>query len=245
MVQDAQVPVKKSLSKSVFPKSSSHLVKQQKTDHPHRMSSLFATFLHYLTHTKNSSQKTVRNYSLWIGRIIDYLGNPMIEELKPIDILNFRMFLDELGLSPKTINYHIIAMRSFLKFLHKNEVACLSAEKLELSKIPQREVVYLQEDEIEDILSAPYRYEKHPLKQARDVLILHILYGTGLRVSELISLRRDSINFGQKQFSIRGKGSKLRSVFFTSTALELLEQYLDLREDSYEAVFISLSRNSY
>lgn len=183
-----------SLSEKKTSKKAPRLQKQH-PDHPHRMSSLFSTFLHYLTHTKNSSQKTVRNYSLWIGRIIDYLGDPLVEMVKPIDILNFRIFLDQQGLSPKTINYHIIAMRSFLKFLHKNEVECLSAEKLELSKIPQREVVYLQEDEIQDILSAPYRYEKSPLKQARDVLILHILYGTGLRVSELISLRRDSINF--------------------------------------------------
>lgn len=164
--------------------------------HPfYKMSQLLATFVHYLEHTKNSSQRTVKNYTLWIQRAVDYLGDPLITQVQPIDVLNFRIFLDELGLSKKTVNFHIIALRAFFKFLSKNEIDCLSPEKIELSKIPQREVSYLQEDEIEDILNAPLRFESDPLKQARDLLILQILYGTGLRVSELIALKRENINF--------------------------------------------------
>lgn len=115
------------------------------------------------------------------------------------------MELAKTGLDKKTINYHIIAMRSFLKFLLKNEIDCISPEKLELAKIPQREVSYLQENEIEAILNAPLFYEKNLLKQARDQLILQVLYGTGLRVSELTSLMRENLILGEKQFSIRGK----------------------------------------
>lgn len=122
-----------------------------------------------------------------------------------MNIQNFRMELAKTGLDKKTINYHIIAMRSFLKFLLKNEIDCISPEKLELAKIPQREVSYLQENEIEAILNAPLFYEKSPLKQARDQLILQVLYGTGLRVSELTSLMRENLILGEKQFSIRGK----------------------------------------
>ena len=122
-----------------------------------------------------------------------------------MNIQNFRMELAKTGLDKKTINYHIIAMRSFLKFLLKNEIDCISPEKLELAKIPQREVSYLQENEIEAILNAPLLYEKNPLKQARDQLILQVLYGTGLRVSELTSLMRENLILGEKQFSIRGK----------------------------------------
>ena len=122
-----------------------------------------------------------------------------------MNIQNFRMELAKTGLDKKTINYHIIAMRSFLKFLLKNEIDCISPEKLELAKIPQREVSYLQENEIEAILNAPLFYENSPLKQARDQLILQVLYGTGLRVSELTSLMRENLILGEKQFSIRGK----------------------------------------
>ena len=162
-----------------------------------------------------------------------------------LHILQLRMALDSSGLSKKTINYHIVALRSFLRFLLKNDVACLSPEKLELSKIPQREVHFLLEDEVDRILSAPRYYAKSELQAARDELILHILYGTGLRVTELITLKKEQIIIGEKQFSIRGKGSKLRSVFLTSMAMEKLFRYLNLRTDSYAPLFISLSKNSY
>ena len=217
----------------------------QKNQNSLKMSVLLWAFVDYLQHTKNSSPRTVSNYKLWIQRLVDYLGDPLISELRPMNIQNFRMELAKTGLDKKTINYHIIAMRSFLKFLLKNEIDCISPEKLELAKIPQREVSYLQENEIEAILNAPLFYEKNPLKQARDQLILQVLYGTGLRVSELTSLMRENLILGEKQFSIRGKWSKVRSVFFTSTALQYLEEYLMMRTDTYDPVFISLSRNSY
>lgn len=203
-------------------------------------------FKDYLEHTQNASTRTVQNYMHWIGRFVTYMENCLVKEVKALDILNFRRYLsEELTLSKKTVNFHIIALRSFFKFLVKNDVECLSPEKLELSKIPQREVTFLQEDEIEDLLRAPLRYEEDELRQARDLLILHILYGTGLRVSELISLTREQIPLGKKQFIIRGKGSKMRSVFLTRKALLLLEAYLDLRVDDHEPLFISLSKNSY
>lgn len=157
---------------------------------------MLALFIQDLQHTQNSSHKTIENYGHRIERFVIYMDNCDVKDVCAMDILNFRRYLSEdLQLSKKTINFHIIALRSFFKFLVKNEVDCLSPEKLELAKIPQREVSFLQEDEIEDLLNAPLRYVEDPLKQARDVLILHILYGTGLRVSELISLKREQITF--------------------------------------------------
>lgn len=155
------------------------------------------------------------------------------------------MELDGSGLTKKTVNYHIIALRSFLRFLLKNDIDCLSPEKLELSKIPQREVSFLSESEIQSILYAPSQFALSDLQVARDEVILHILYGTGLRVSELVNLQKNQIILGEKQFSIRGKGSKLRSVFLTATAMKKLAFYLSLRNDGYEPIFISLSKNSY
>lgn len=148
-------------------------------------------------------------------------------------------------MSKKTVNYHIVALRSFLRFLLKNDIDCLSPEKLELAKIPQREVSFLLEDEINALLKAPKQFATSALQKARDELILHILYGTGLRVSELVNLKKSQIIIGEKQFSIRGKGSKLRSVFLTSYAMEKLYHYLELRGDAYDSLFISLSKNSY
>jgi integrase/recombinase XerD len=83
------------------------------------------------------------------------------------------------------------------------------------------------------------------LLRARDEVILHILYGSGLRVSELIWLKRDQYIIWEKQFSIVGKWWKLRSVFFRKEALEKLNKYLVWREDDYDPLIISLSKNSY
>lgn len=148
-------------------------------------------------------------------------------------------------MSKKTINYHAIALRSFLKFLLKNDVETIAPEKIELAKIPQREVSFLEEDELTDLLQAPLLAELNELKRARDMLILAVLAGSGLRVSELISLTREMVDLRKRQFTIRGKGSKVRIAFLTKQASELLLEYLDLRLDSALPLFISLSRNSY
>jgi site-specific recombinase XerD len=117
-------------------------------------------------------------------------------------VLDYRMYLNGLGLSKKTINYHIVAIRSFFKFCLKNDIDCISPEKLELSKIPNREVNYLLEDEVQKIMEAPLLLEKDDLKRKRDLAILWTLYGTGLRVSELVSIKRSQINSDSKQFSV-------------------------------------------
>ncbi len=216
-----------------------------KKKHPMRMSVLLKTFIHYLEHVKNVSPRTIANYSLWIRRAIAFFWDPKIDELKALHVLQFRMNLDDSGLTKKTVNYHIIALRSFLRFLLKNDIDCLSPEKLELSKIPQREVSFLLESEVQSILGAPSQFALSDLQLARDEVILHILYGTWLRVSELVNLQKNQIILGEKQFFIRGKWSKLRSVFLTSSAMKKLSFYLSLRHDAYAPIFISLSKNSY
>lgn len=105
----------------------------------------------------------------------------------------------------KTINYHIVAIRAFLKFALKNDIDCISPDKLELAKTPPREVNYLDEQDIGKMLAAPREYTKDPMKQARNSTILQFLYGTGLRVSELINLQKKAIKVDSNQFSVVGK----------------------------------------
>ncbi len=160
-------------------------------------------------------------------------------------LLDYRIWLKQKKLTTKTINYHITAVRSFLKFLMKNDIECISPEKLELSKIKPREINFLLDEEIEKLLAMPEQMEKNPLMLARNQTIFAFLYGTGLRVSELLSLKRKDLEQNAKQFRIIGKGSKMRSVFMTKTAQKFLAEYLTLREDSSPYVFISFSKNSY
>lgn len=201
--------------------------------------------MYYLQYERNMSPKTRENYTLWITRLIDFLWDIDVKDIKRMDVLEFRMMLNQQWLGVKTINYHIVAIRAFLKFLLKNDIDCISPDKLELAKTLPRQVSYLEDHEIEAILASPSKLNpRNPLKIARDEAILYTLYGTGLRVSELISLKRSDLKIDSNQFAIVGKWSKLRSVFTTKQAREKIESYLRMRTDDDPYVFISLSNNN-
>jgi len=209
------------------------------------LSSHLERFINYLQYTKNASPKTVENYSLWVNRFIDYIWDIDASQIKMMHIQDFRTYLIKQGLSPKTVNYHAVGLRSFFKFMLRNDVETLSPEKIDLAKIPPRRVSYLSENQVQDILQAPAKYEKNSLKILRDKAILATLYGTGLRVTELITLKTKEIKLSENQFSVIWKGSKLRSVFLTQDAKEKLKKYILSRADDSEYLFISLSGNSY
>lgn len=109
-------------------------------------------FLSHLQENKNSSPKTIENYSLRLGRFMEFVGDIAPEQLKSLMVLNFRLTLKKRNLSIKTINYHIVALRSFLKFLLRNDIDTMSPDKCDLAKIEPREVSYLTEDELEKLL---------------------------------------------------------------------------------------------
>jgi site-specific recombinase XerD len=127
----------------------------------------------------------------------------------------------------------------------RNDIETLAPEKLDLAKIPPHQLSYLSELEVEKILNAPLIFEHTPLRVLRDQAILYTLYGTGLRVTELIKLKKNDIKLAEKQFSVVGKGSKLRSVFMTNQARDKIKTYLLSRTDTSDFLFISFSGNSY
>jgi site-specific recombinase XerD len=143
-------------------------------------------------------------------------------------------------LSKKTQNYYLIALRAFLRYLAKRDIKSLSAERIELAKVPERDLDLVSEEELERLLSAP---NTNGLKALRDKAILELLFSTGLRVSELCSLNRDSVDLKKDEFSIRGKGGKIRLVFLSDRAKQALKQYLNKRVDTDEALFVRVARN--
>lgn len=206
-------------------------------------------FLEYLQITKSYSDKTVYNYWLWLNRFENYMNfiekKSNIEQIQAMDITRFRSFLHSEWLNKRTINYHIIAIRSFFKYLQKNDISTLAIEKLELAKADPRDITFLTQEEVDKILNTPFSFEKNELKKYRDLSILHVLYGSWLRVSELISLKKSQISTDKNQITIIGKWNKQRAVFITKIALEYIENYLKLRDDNSEFLIISLSKNSY
>lgn len=222
--------------------------KGKKTDRysfSNNLSSHLERFVNYLQYTKNASPKTIENYSLRVNRFIGYIWDIDASEIKMMHIQDFRTYLIKQWLSPKTVNYHAVGLRSFFKFMLRNDVETLSPEKIDLAKIPPRRVSYLSESQVQDILEAPWIFEKNSLKILRDKAILATLYGTWLRVTELITLKTSDVKLNESQFSVIGKGSKLRSVFLTQDAKNKIKKYILSRSDDSEYLFISLSWNSY
>ena len=186
-------------------------------------------FLEYLEIEKNRSPKTVENYDHYISRILKFLNAKSESDLTEEGIRKFRIDLNRQPFKKITQNYHIIALRSFLKYLAKRDIKALAPEKLELAKQEDREVSFLEEDELEKFLKSP--------EDLRDKAILETLFSTGLRVSELISLKRTEIDFNRGEFTVRGKGSKLRVVFLSDSAVKAIEAYLEKRTDIEPELF--------
>ena len=193
------------------------------------------------------SRNTTRNYELYLARLTEFGG----EELKPKDITpewlrKYRLWLNRYetsqgkGLSVMTQAYHLIALRGFLKYLAKRNIESLPPSLVELPRTHRAQVTFLHVDEIERILAeVPLDTETG----LRDRAILELLFSTGLRVSELIRLNRDSINLDRKEFVVRGKGQKDRPVFVSDSAAMAIADYLEERKDSLPALFLNNSKN--
>ena len=202
-------------------------------------------YLSYLQTVKNASPRTVINYRHRLTRFAREVGERSLETIDMTLMMKYRVTLGQISLSIKTTNYHIIALRAFFKFCIKNDIPCLSPDKLEIAKTAPRNVSYLEEEQVKKILCMPEAYSSNILQVARDTAILHMLYGSGLRVSELISMQIEMIRSDWNQFGIVGKWSKLRSVFMTKAARSALDTWISMRESQISYVFTSLSHNSW
>lgn len=206
----------------------------------------FHDFLEYLELERNVSRLTIRNYKHYIERFLAFLGpnSPTPNSITHEKIHEYRLFLsrytDPAGLSLKRVtqNYHLIALRSFLKFLIKRGIKVVSPETIELGKAESHSIKFLERDGVERLLNMP---EISSPEGFRDKAILELLFSTGLRVSELVSLNRDQINLERKEFGIIGKGRRARVVFLSEKAAEWLDRYLKSRDDSWKPMFIRYS----
>jgi len=198
---------------------------------------LIEDYLNYLKIDKNRSPRTVENYSRYLNVFLNVCKVKKANEITEDIIKKFRLYLYEKNLKPKTYGYALIVLRNFLRFLIKRGIKTLNPELVELPKFHQREILILTEDELKRLLEAP---SGDSLKEKRDRSILEVLFSTGLRLSELVSLNKDQINFKEKEILIKGKGGKVRVVFLSDIALEKLKDYLNSRKDIEEALFVNL-----
>jgi len=227
-------------------------------------------FLEHVEIEKGNSLKTVNNYDHYISRFFEFakISNP--KEITDDKIREFRLFLNRQpgvkvrGQSASTLkkntqNYHLIALRSFLKYLMKRGITSLSPDRIDLAKIKERSLDLISSDELNRLLDAPLNSPRSDLgaksknnktlgqtygnlKILRDKAILELFFSTGLRLSELCSLDRD-LDLSKDEFSIRGKGEKVRVVFLSESAKDAIREYLKNRKDMDEPLFIQYSKN--
>lgn len=203
-------------------------------------------FLEYLEIEKGSSLKTIENYERYLNRFLEFAKIESPKKITDLLVREFRLFLNRQSagnnratgetLKKKTQNYYLIALRSFLKYLAKRRIESLPAECIELAKVPERSLDLISSQELNRLLSAP---EGNEIKNLRGRAILYLLFSTGLRVSELCSLTRD-IDFSSDEFSIRGKGNKVRVVFISDDARQAVKEYLKSRKDMDDALFVKV-----
>jgi len=201
---------------------------------------LIKDYLSHLEVERGRSIKTVENYGHYLRRFLAWakIGSP--GQIDANLVRDYRLYLNRLaengkGLKKVTQNYHIIALRNFLKYLAKRDIKTMAADKIELAKQSPREVEFLEGDELARLLRAP---DDDSIRSLRDRSLLEMLFSTGLRVSEICKLNRDSFNLDKGEFSVRGKGEKIRVVFISETARAALKSYLAKRKDIEPALFV-------
>ncbi len=210
---------------------------------------LKADFLQYIEIEKGRSALTVRNYEHYLDRFLDFVKTDSPSQVTDAQMREFRVYLNRLParkakkgqavetLDKRTQNYHLIAIRAFLKYIRKRGVQGYDPERIELAKTAQRELDLITDKELQSLFDVP---NTGTVAGLRDKAILAMLFSTGLRVSELCSLDRDT-DFTTGEFSVRGKGGKVRVVFISEEAKASLKKYLNERTDIDEAMFVDHS----
>lgn len=205
-------------------------------------------FLEYLEIEKNCSKLTIRDYRHYLEVFAKWystsLPNQNIKNLDLATVRRYRVFLanraDDKGMTLKRVtqNYYIIALRSLLRYLIKNDHETLEPSKIELPKTESRSLKFLEREQVERLVTATDTTKEEGL---RDRAIMELLFSTGLRVSELVKLNRDQINLDRREFGVIGKGGKSRLVFVSDAAAKWIMLYLEKREDIFKPLFIRYS----
>jgi site-specific recombinase XerD len=215
---------------------------------PASLPELIDQFLEHLEIEKNASKLTIRDYRHYLDSFHNwYSPSPTksIETLSLTEIRKYRVHLanrtDEKGrqLKKVTQNYYVIALRSFLRYLIKNDIKTLEPSKIDLPKTESRSLKFLERDQIDRLVTMPDTSKEDGI---RDRAILELLFSTGLRVSELVSLNHEQINIERREFGVIGKGRKARLVFISDRAAEWVQRYMDARTDAFKPLFIRYAK---
>lgn len=206
-------------------------------------------FLEYTEIERGRAVKTVENYDHYLSVFFDQMKITSVSDITEDKIREFRLWLNRqpgtgsATMKRRTQNYYLIALRAFLKYLRKRGIEGLNPERIELAKLPERQIDIITSQELKRLMDAPLealKKEEDPEKRSRylrDSAILELLFSTGLRVAELCALNAD-IDLSRDDLSVRGKGEKVRVVFLSQASKDAVSAYLKSRKDMEEALFV-------
>lgn len=216
-----------------------------------KLGELQRQFLEYLEIERGRSVKTIENYNHYLTRFFEFAKTDDPKKLTEEMVREFRLWLNRQPgtkqgarsepMKRRTQNYYLIALRAFLKYLRKRSVESLNPERIELAKVPERSLDLISSAELNRLMSAPDTSTETGL---RDAAILELLFSTGLRISELTGLSIDDVDLTRDEFSVRGKGDKVRVVFLSQSAKDAIAKYLKARKDMSDALFVQYGKNA-
>lgn len=213
----------------------------------HDLSDMILDYVEHLEVEGGRSAKTAENYQRYLERFVEFLGNVPVQTITAEQVRKYRLWLNRHSndqgetLSLMTQNYHLVALRGFLRYLSYRDIPSLSPEKITLPKVARKQVTFLHYDEVTRLIEQIDCSDEVGL---RDRAIVELLFSSGLRVSELVNLNRDHVNTKRREFTVRGKGKKDRPVFVSQSAAEHVDAYLAARMDNLPPLFLSYSRNN-
>ncbi|MDD2766819.1 MAG: tyrosine-type recombinase/integrase [Candidatus Moranbacteria bacterium] len=216
-------------------------IEKQKTE----ILALAKDFCDHLEIEMSRSKKTVDSYIRTLSYFFVWGKIKTPQDITAEKVHEYRIYLNRKmtregeTLKKSTQAYHAVVIRTFLKYLSRHDIKTLTAEKIEIGKTPDRQIDFLEYEEVERLISAS---DGVHVKSLRDKAILELLFSSGLRVSELVSLDRDHVNLDKEEFSVRGKGGKIRIVFISPDAKDALRKYLEKRVDVDPALFVAYQK---
>ena len=213
-----------------------------------QLNKLLTDYLEYLELERNMASGTVKMYHYYLGDFVKSLPEGS-NELKDITEENVHRYRLELSrrvsaksqevIKRNTQKCFLVALRAWLKYLLiVRNLEVMSPEKVVLGKAEPVIPKFLDTGQLERLMSVQNLDRKSGL---RDKAILETLFSTGLRVSELVKLDRGSVNLDSREFSVVGKGRKVRTVYLSDVAVAAIRKYLATRRDEFKPLFVRYS----
>ena len=202
-----------------------------------KMSELMPDFLEYARFELNFSPQTIRKYGKNLEYFIRDMGDKPVEQYEIQEFVHLKKLMMERGNCETTIAGVVYAVRSFMlyckDFLNLNVI---QTKQIRPPRIFKREVIFLTKEEIEAFIGT---IKTKNWNEFRFRVLVEVLLGTGMRIGEVLSLNRKTINWEKREAKIIGKGNKERTVFFTQRSLDWISKWLESRKDTHEAIFIT------